>query len=134
MNWFPRKSHNGWWTGLSWAIEKRDPEPLVIFTASIFIQLDNLLISSCSLSLAFYFSVLRWLSFSFKNSSSHFPFFLSLSHYFVVELIVSCLPVLCCTLISKKHLWDYGFKIHDRYQNNVVYLLYVSVLTLPPNI
>ena len=40
-----KKTHNGWWTGLSWAIEKRDPEPLVIFTASIFIQLDNLLIS-----------------------------------------------------------------------------------------
>jgi len=32
-----RKSHNGWWTGLPRAIEKRAEGPLVIFTATIFI-------------------------------------------------------------------------------------------------
>ena len=34
--WEP-KSHNGWWTGLPRAIEKRAEGPLVIFTATIFI-------------------------------------------------------------------------------------------------
>ena len=36
-----------------------------------------------SLSLAFYFSVLRWLSFSFKNFSSHFT-----SHTLLVSLLL----------------------------------------------